>query len=198
LKAANPRARNSWRQNAAASPADDSASFHPAATIPSHDEGPVRADGCRDRPSQPFPILKDVSVAPGQCEVLSVRAQNVLKELAAELTGECPPKGKWVPSDGLLRELCYKHLRVARNCGPQTTDEIIRWAALRGIVIEPPLHDGKSLSATWQDIVARSSTAEFTIVEIVQVLERSIRRKNTRIPIAFQDMLVRLLKASGG
>jgi hypothetical protein len=121
---------------------------------------------------------------------------NVLKELAAELTGECPPKGMWVPSDRLLRELRYKHLRIARNCGPRTTDEIIRWAALRGVVIEPPSNEGRPLSATWQHIVARSSAAELTRVEIVEALERSIRRKNTRIPVAFQDLLMKLLNAS--
>jgi len=198
LKVANPRARDPWRENAEAAPADDSVSFHPPASIPSHDESPALADDCRVRSKkQPLAILKDVSATRGQREVLSVRAQNVLKELAVELTGKCPPKGTWVPPDDALRELSYNHLRLARNCGPQTADEIIRWAQSRGVTIERPLHDGKSLSATWRDIVARFSTAEFTRVEIVEALERSIRRKNTRIPVAFQDMLVKLLNGSG-
>ncbi len=107
--------------------------------------------------------------------------------------GECPPKGRWVPSDGLLRKLSYKDLRSARNCGPQTTNEIVRWARLRGVVIERPFHDGKSLSAMWRDIIAEFSAAELAKAEIVQALERSMRRKNTQIPVAFQDILVKLL-----
>jgi hypothetical protein len=195
LKAANPESRSSWRGNAGSS--GDSASLRTPETIPPRGESPARDGDCGPRSSQALSIVKDVSAAAEPLNVLSVRAQNVLKELTFELTGECPPKGKWVPSDRLLRKFSYRQLRVARNCGPQTMDEIVRWARLRGVIIERPLHDGKSLSAAWQDIVARSSTAEFKRVEIVEALERSIRRKNTRIPVAFQDMLVKLLKASG-
>ena len=61
----------------------------------------------------------------------------------------------------------------------------------RGVVIERPFHDGKSLSAMWRDIIAEFSAAELAKAEIVQALERSMRRKNTRIPVAFQDILVK-------
>src|ERR1700759_2847312 len=59
---------------------------------------------------------------------LSVRAVNVLKELAPELIGQDPPKGAWVPPDDLLQRLTARHLATARNCGPQTAREIISWA----------------------------------------------------------------------
>src|SRR4051812_37640081 len=40
---------------------------------------------------------------------LSVRAENVLKELAVELTGEIPPKGRWAPPSKLLGKLTFRH-----------------------------------------------------------------------------------------
>ena len=196
LKAGSPEARNSWRTNTGASPTDDGASFCAPATRAPHGGGHASAGTCFARSSLPFSALKDVPAAPGKPDVLSVRAENVLKELAAELTGERPPKGRWVPSDDLLRKLGYKDLRAARNCGPQTTDEIVRWARSRGVVIERPFHDGKSLSRMWRDIIAGFSAAEFAKAEIVQALERSMRRKNTRIPVAFQNILVKLLSAN--
>jgi hypothetical protein len=128
---------------------------------------------------------------------LSVRAENVLKELAGELTGETPPKGRWTPSSELLRKLTYQDLSTARNCGPQTTDEIIRWASAKGVAIQQPLHAGKSLSAMWRDIVAKSSKGEFARAEIAEALQRSTRRKNTRIPVAFQNILVKVLSSTG-
>src|ERR1700691_5127270 len=39
---------------------------------------------------------------------LSVRAQNVLKELAVELNGENPPRVGWVPSSLLLQRLTFR------------------------------------------------------------------------------------------
>lgn len=133
----------------------------------------------------------------GSPPALSVRAENVLKELATELTGDCPPKGRWVPPDGLLRKLSFRHLQTARNCGPQTIAEIVGWAGLRGVVIRPPSRAGKSLSVTWHDLVARFSSGDFTRAEIAEALERSTRRKNTRIPVAFQSILLELLNSSG-
>jgi len=130
-------------------------------------------------------------------DLLSVRAENVLKELAAALTEEDPPKGRWVPPSSLLRKLSYKDLQVARNCGPQTTDEIIRWAGSQGVLIEQPPHLGKSMSAMWRDIIARSSTGKISKTEIAEALERSLRRKNTRIPAAFQNLVVEVLNATG-
>jgi hypothetical protein len=128
---------------------------------------------------------------------LSVRAENVLKELAMELTGECPPKGRWIPSNKLLRKLTFRHLQTARNCGPQTIDEIIEWAGLRGVTIPLPFHAGKSLSAMWRDIIAEFSSGELTMAEIAEALERSARRKNTKIPVAFQNLLLKVLNSSG-
>lgn len=127
---------------------------------------------------------------------LSVRAVNVLKELAVELTGENPPKDGWVPSDLLLAHLTYRHLSTARNCGPQTTAEIVQWAQARGKVVGPSFRDGKSLSAMWQDAVTKFSAGDISKAEVAEVLEHSARRRNTRIPVAFQRMLLQLVRSS--
>ena len=127
---------------------------------------------------------------------LSVRAENVLKELAVELTGETAPKGRWIPPFELLQKLTFSHLLTARNCGPQTTDEIVRWAESRGVIIQPPFHAGKSLSATWRDLIVKCSKGEFTKAEIAAALEKSARRKNTRIPVAFQSILSQILSSA--
>ena len=74
------------------------------------------------------------------------RAQRA-EGVAVELTEEIPPKGAWDPPDELLRKLTAKHLAMARNCGPQTTREIIAWAGARGVHIEPLPRTGNSLSA---------------------------------------------------
>lgn len=152
----------------------------------------------RTRIETAFPTLKDVSAKlVAQQDRLSLRAENVLKELAAELTGENPPRGRWIPSAKLLRMLTFRDLRTARNCGPQTTEEIIRWANLRGAAIRPPFYDGKPLSAMWQDLIVRSSRGEISKAEIAEALEKSIRRKNTQIPVAFQAILVKLMSSPG-
>jgi hypothetical protein len=127
---------------------------------------------------------------------LSVRAENVLKGLAEELTGESPPQRGWIPSDRLLQTLTFRHLSTARNCGPQTTAEIINWARARGKVIRPAVRTGKSLSAMWQEAIARFSAGEISKAEVAEALENSARRRNTRIPVAFQRMLVELVKSS--
>jgi hypothetical protein len=49
----------------------------------------------------------------------------------------------------------------------------------------------------WRDIIAKSTTGEYTIEEIAEALERSMRRKNTRIPVGFQSILMNLLNADG-
>jgi len=41
---------------------------------------------------------------------LSGRALNVLKLLAAEITGEQPPRKDWIPSDPFLRKLSFELL----------------------------------------------------------------------------------------
>lgn len=121
---------------------------------------------------------------------------NVLKELAVELIGDTPPKVGWVPPERLLRKLTARHLATARNCGPQTMVEIIEWARSHGVLIEPPHHAGKSLSQIWRDLIERASTGKLTKGEITEALEKSIRRKSARIPVAFQIVLLKLLSSS--
>ncbi len=127
---------------------------------------------------------------------LSVRAENVLKILAPELTGEAPPRGRWTPSDLLLQRLTYKHLSIARNCGPQTIAEIVSWAQTRGKTIRRSFYDGKSLSVMWHDAIAKFSAGEISRAEIAEALERSTRRKNTRVPVALQKILLQLIRTS--
>ncbi len=127
---------------------------------------------------------------------LSSRALNVLKLLAPELTGETPPKGKWTPTNTLLQKLTMKRLSTARNCGPQTADEIIKWSASRGVVIQPVHHAGKSLSAMWKDLELKFAAGALTKVEVTEALERSIRRRSTKIPLAFQIVLLSLISSA--
>lgn len=122
---------------------------------------------------------------------------NVLKELAVELTGETPPKQGWIPPDTLLQRLTYSQLTIARNCGPQTTAEIVQWAQTRGTTIRPSFRVGRSLSAMWQDAVTKFTAGDMSRSEVAEVLEYSARRRNTRVPVAFQRMLLQLVKSSG-
>ena len=126
---------------------------------------------------------------------LSARAENVLKELAVELTDDKPARGQWIPSDQLLQRLTYQHLTTARNCGPQTTAEIVRWAQTRGKIIEPSVRVGRSLSAMWQDVIARFSSGEASRAELAAALENSARRRNTRIPVEFQRVLLQVVNS---
>lgn len=119
---------------------------------------------------------------------LSLRAENVLKMLALELTDDEPPRGRWTPSDLLLQRLTYKHLASARNCGPQTIAEIVRWAEKRGTILQRPLRTGNSLSAMWGDIISRFSAGE-------EALENSTRRRNNRVPVAIQKILLQLIRS---
>jgi hypothetical protein len=128
--------------------------------------------------------------------VLSGRALNVLKELSVELTGVCPPKGAWCPPDELLRALTAERLGRARNCGPRTTREIIAWAATRGVTIEPSARTSRSLSAVWQELAAEAAAGKLTKAEITAALERSIRRRSARIPVAFQIVLLKILSST--
>jgi len=128
--------------------------------------------------------------------VLSVRALNVLKELAPELIGQIPPKGAWVPPDDLLQRLTARHLMTARNCGLQTAREIVAWARSRDVSISLPLYAGKSLSQVWGSLVARGSAGKLTRAEIAEALEKSIRRKSARIPVAFQVILLKILSST--
>ncbi len=150
-----------------------------------------------DRPSS---ALKEIDPCGGSVSTssggLSVRAVNVLKELAVELIGQTPPKGAWVPPELLLQQLTGRHLATARNCGPQTAREIIEWARARGVSVRPPLHVGKSLSEVWHGLAARASACKLTRAEITEALEKSIRRKSARIPVAFQIILLEILSST--
>lgn len=134
--------------------------------------------------------------APVPMKKLSVRAQNVLKELAVEFTGEQPPKGNWSPSRELLRALTAERLATARNCGPRTMREIVDWAHGCGVTIKPVIPSGGSLSQMWAELIANASAGALTGAEIAGALQRSIRRKSVRIPIAFQVILVKILLSS--
>lgn len=127
---------------------------------------------------------------------LSGRALNVLKLLAPELTGETPPRGPWIPPTAFLRKITMKRLQIARNCGPQTADEIVRWAASRGVIIQPAFHAGRSLSAMWRDLEAKFAAGKLTRIELTEALEKSVRRKSTKIPLALQVILLSLLSSS--
>jgi hypothetical protein len=133
---------------------------------------------------------------PGSCG-LSVRALNVLKLLAAEMTGEDPRKG-WLPPNSLLREVTFERLARARNCGPLTAEEIIRWAESRGVTIAPPSWAGKSFTEMWRYLEARYAAGQPVQAAVVEALERSVRRRSTRIPIGVQRMLLRLLQGKEG
>src|SRR5690348_10595132 len=49
---------------------------------------------------------------------LSVRAINVLKILADEITGEIPPREDWVPPESLLRKITVERLSIGRRNHP--------------------------------------------------------------------------------
>jgi hypothetical protein len=87
-------------------------------------------------------------------------------------------------------------LATARNCGPQTAREIIAWALSKGVLIRSPLYAGKSLSDVWHSLASRASAGKLTRAEITEALEKSIRRKSVRIPIAFQIILLEILSST--
>ena len=127
---------------------------------------------------------------------LSVRALNVLKLLAAEMTGECPSKD-WVPSASFLQAVTFESLAKARNCGPRTIAEIIRWARSRGVAITPPFHTGKSLSETWRCLETKFAAGELIEADVIDALEWSVRRRSVRIPLGVQRILMKLLNRPG-
>lgn len=159
----------------------------------------ARTSEPRDRPAdERGPAVGAIQAkrAPSPMKKLSVRAQNVLKELAVELTGEQPPKGDWLPSRELLRALTAERLATARNCGPHTVREIVDWAQGCGVTIKPVVPPSGSLSQMWAELIANASAGALTTAEIAGALQRSIRRKSVRIPIAFQVILVKILLSS--
>jgi hypothetical protein len=127
----------------------------------------------------------------------SARAVNVLKLLASEMTGENPAEKDWLPSNAFLQEITVERLLTARNCGPRTANEIIRWARSRGVTIQPRFHVGRSLSDTWRVLSARFAAGELTKAEATEALRKSVRRKSTRIPVSVQKILLELLKNAG-
>jgi hypothetical protein len=198
LKTAYARGLLSWLEEAEAESGNGEPSVAAQATAMRRKGSPSAIRTRRGARSESIrPIPQDFAANPAVSPpALSVRAENVLKQLALELTGECPPKGRWVPPDGLLLKLTFRNLQTSRNCGPQTIAEIVEWAGVRGVTIRQPSYAGKSLSAMWRDLVARISSGEFTTAEIAEALERSARRKNTQIPVAFQNMLLKVLNST--
>lgn len=134
MKAANARERLSGRVKTGLGTTNEEIEFAAQATIAEHGTIPPLAVGARFRirPESVSSIPKGISAA--QQDGLSARAENVLKELAAELIGENPLKGRWIPSSELLRKITFRDLLTARNCGPQTIDEIVRWAKSQGVI----------------------------------------------------------------
>jgi hypothetical protein len=194
-----PRTRRSLRRGTERKGSDkdrprNSAQPGDAARLPEVRNAELRAQQRRHWPSdwRSTPVSEDAQPQ-SPVKPLSVRAQNALKELAVELTGEQPPKGAWSPSRELLLALTAERLATARNCGPNTTGEIIAWAHACGVTIKPVLPPGGSLSEMWAGLVASASAGALTSAEIVVALQRSIRRKSVRIPIAFQLVLMKIL-----
>lgn len=128
---------------------------------------------------------------------LSIRALNVLKLLAAEMTGEDPPRD-WLPANDFLKQVTFERLSRARNCGPLTAEEIVLWAGSRGVTIARPSWAGKSFSEMWRYLEARFAAGEPVQAAIVEALDRSVRRKSTKIPVSVQQVLLKLLEEGGG
>ena len=193
LKAEKASERYSWRGKPAADARHEAVVLVGHAVVPARTRPSLASVNARfgARPEMTSAAPRDQAAA--EPDRLSVRAENVLKELAAEIAGENPPRGRWIPSDAMLGKLTFKHLSTARNCGPRTIEEIVKWARMRGLMIARPSYAGKSLSAMWHDLIAKFSSGEITKAEIAEALERSMRRKNTTIPVALQSILFQLL-----
>lgn len=186
------RKRQAWPQQQAVRPAGESDEQR----VVSQPGDAARAPEPRNRLAPRPGGSVQAERVPRPMQKLSVRAQNVLKELAVELTGEQPPKGHWSPSRELLRALTAERLATARNCGPHTMREIVDWAQGCGVTIKPVIPPGGSLSQMWAELITNASAGSLTTAEIAGALQRSIRRKSVRIPIAFQVILVKILLSS--
>lgn len=138
-------------------------------------------------------VAESAAEADAPDQKLSLRALNVLKMLAGDITGEIPPRNGWVPPEALLRKVTMERLSTARNCGPQTLSEIVRWAAARGVTIQPMFHAGKSLTEIWRNLSAKFVAGGLTQAELVEALEKSVRRRTTSVPVAIQRILLRYL-----
>ncbi len=177
-------------------PADDRAvrTGLPERAMPSEDVIPVTLVNTCFGLAHIVPAQGEAASAP---EPLSGRAINVLKMLAGEVMGEVPSRDDWAPPNSLLRRITFERLSIARNCGPRTTDEIIRWAEAHGVTIQPVFHAGKSLSETWRGLSTRFAEGNLTDMELAEALEKSVRRKSTKIPVAIQKILLKYLKRLG-
>jgi hypothetical protein len=172
----------------------------PEMAFPNEEAVPVyNINTCFDVREQGAPASRDGTISPvGAADIgLSVRALNVLKILADEIAGEVASRDAWVPSEALLRKITMERLSLARNCGPRTVEEIVRWAAARGVTIRPLFHAGKSLSEAWRDLGTRFSAGELTKEELAEALEKSVRRKSTKIPVGVQRILLKYLRSTG-
>jgi hypothetical protein len=172
----------------------------PEMAMPSEDVVPVTIVNTCFGLAQMVPAQRELLPASGEGgdePPLSGRAINVLKMLADEIMGEIPPRDDWVPPQALLRRITVERLSIARNCGPRTTDEIIRWAEARGVTIQPLFHAGKSLSETWRALSARFAAGDLTKAELAEALEKSVRRKSTKIPVPVQQILLKYLSRLG-
>ena len=76
---------------------------------------------------------------------------------------------------------------------PQTLNEIVRWAAARGVTIQPMFHPGKSLTEIWRDLSAKFAAGGLTQAELVEALEKSVRRRTTSVPVTIQRILLKYL-----
>jgi hypothetical protein len=113
--------------------------------------------------------------------------------IASDITGDIPPRNGWVPPKALLRKITMERLSTARNCCPQTLNEIVRWAAARGVTIQPMCHAGKSLTEIWRNLSVKFAAGGLTQAELVEVLEKSVRRRTTSVPVAIQRILLKYL-----
>lgn len=181
-------------------PAENRAALARSPEMPGEDVAPVHIINTCFGLAQVVPARRPPEPAPiGRTDQpqLSGRAVNVLKMLADEIMGEVPPRDDWIPPESLLRRITVERLSIARNCGPRTTDEIIRWAEARGVTIQPVFHAGKSLSETWRDLSAKFADGDLTKAELAEALEKSVRRKSTKIPVAVQRILLNILGRLG-
>jgi len=119
MKAANPRPRRSSQgKDGMTAKRNDNAATSICVHSSGANEGPAISPQFSVVPKTESPDLQGKSVEQTVLSSpLSVRAENVLKILALELTDENPPQGRWIASDLLLQRLTYRHLSTARNCG---------------------------------------------------------------------------------
>jgi hypothetical protein len=65
------------------------------------------------------------------------------------------------------------------------------------VTIQPAFHAGKSLSETWRNLGTRFAAGELTKAELAEALEKSMRRKSTKVPVAIQRILLAYLDRVG-